>query len=171
VQSVPLRETGDQAHRRRRPEGWCRSDRSACDAITSYPAGEDATNDDRTATRSATGKESAMSTTTRRRGGLAGNPPDQPIPDPAAGAEPDPPPAAAGLTAPRKPVKFGGYIDPAISDRVRDAMVVLGPEWTLGEFMEQAFTMFLQAKADELNGGKPFPARRRDKLRPGRRIT
>ena len=130
-----------------------------------------------------------MSTTTRRRGGLAGNPPDQPIPDPAAHAEPDPPPvaapdaeraprsttgpaaAAAGLTAPRKPVKFGGYIDPAISDRVRDAMVVLGPEWTLGEFMEQAFTMFLQAKADELNGGKPFPARRRDKLRPGRRIT
>ncbi|HEY4990482.1 MAG TPA: hypothetical protein VII33_00185 [Nakamurella sp.] len=130
-----------------------------------------------------------MSTTTRRRGGLAGNPPDQPIPDPAARAEPDPAPAAApddataraprsttgpaaaGLTAPRKPVKFGGYIDPAISDRVRDAMVVLGPEWTLGEFMEQAFTMFLQAKADELNGGKPFPARRRDKLRPGRRIT
>jgi|GEM_PF-3716140 hypothetical protein len=133
-----------------------------------------------------------MSTTTKRRGGLAGNPLDQLIPDPAAAAEPDPPPdtepdaetaqaprstttepaaATAGMTAPRKPIKFGGYIDPAISDQVRDAMVVLGPEWTLGEFMEQAFTMFIQAKADELNGGKPFPARRREKLRPGRRIT
>jgi hypothetical protein len=123
----------------------------------------------------------------RRRGGLAANPLDQLIPDPAA-AEPTPGPAsteasrpapqpapkteiASGLTAPRKPVKFGGYIDPEISDQVRDAMVVLGPEWTLGEFMEQAFAMFIKAKADELNGGKPFPARRREKLRPGRRIT
>ena len=126
-----------------------------------------------------------MTTTSssRRRGGLAANPLDQLIPDPAL-SEPAPDPVsietptpvnqsetAAGMTAPRKPVKFGGYIDPEISDQVRDAMVVLGPEWTLGEFMEQAFTMFIKAKADELNGGKPFPARRREKLRPGRRIT
>ena len=126
-----------------------------------------------------------MTTTSssRRRGGLAANPLDQLIPDPAL-SEPAPDPVsietpqpgnqtetAGGMTAPRKPVKFGGYIDPEISDQVRDAMVVLGPEWTLGEFMEQAFTMFIKAKADELNGGKPFPARRREKLRPGRRIT
>lgn len=118
-----------------------------------------------------------MSTSTRRRGGLTNNPLDQLIPEtPPAADQPDPktpaePQPAPGATAPRKPVKFGGYIDPAISDQVRDAMVVLGPEWTLGEFMEQAFTLFIQAKADELNGGKPFPPRRREKLRPGRRIT
>ncbi len=126
-----------------------------------------------------------MSTTsTRRRGGLADNPLDQLIPDPAA-SNPTPVPdsteetpraatksePADGLTAPQKPVKFGGYIDPEISDQVRNAMVALGPEWTLGEFMEQAFTMFIKAKADELNGGKPFPPRRREKLRTGRRIT
>ncbi|GAA2017947.1 hypothetical protein JL107_14440 [Nakamurella flavida] len=71
---------------------------------------------------------------------------------------------------PRKPVKFGGYIDPAIADQVRDTLVALGPEWTVGEFMEQAFLAFMHAKEDELNEGRPFPHRRRDKLRTGRRV-
>ena len=128
-----------------------------------------------------------------RRGGLARNPLDMLVPDPTVSpVVPDPhhapapqptpapvePPADAAPGAdgahptdvPHKPVKFGGYIDPEIADHVRDTLVALGPEWTVGEFMEQAFLMFMHEKEIELNGGHPFPHRRRDKLRTGRRI-
>lgn len=126
-----------------------------------------------------------------RRGGLARNPLETLVPDPAGPppavapaapeeelaetpggtpAEPELPAQAAPADRPRKPVKFGGYLDPEIADQVRDTLVALGPEWTVGEFMEQAFLAFMRAKQDELNDGKPFPHRRRDKLRTGRRV-
>ncbi|ACV79890.1 hypothetical protein [Nakamurella multipartita] len=68
-------------------------------------------------------------------------------------------------------VKFGGYIDPEIAERARDALSWLGGAWTTGALLEEGIELALARLQKEHNGGKPFPARKDERLRRGPRIS
>lgn len=106
--------------------------------------------------------------------------PTQSAPSPAAaGTAPKPAvrsatkPASQPTTTPSSAgkVKFGGYIDPEIAERARDALSWLGGAWTTGALLEEGIELALARLQKEHNGGKPFPARKDERLRRGPRIS
>ena len=127
--------------------------------------------------------------TAKQRRGLSSSGLDAVIPAAATAPTQSAPPAAAG-TAPKpaarsatKPasqpatpssagkVKFGGYIDPEIAERARDALSWLGGAWTTGALLEEGIELALARLQKEHNGGQPFPARKDERLRRGPRIS
>jgi hypothetical protein len=66
--------------------------------------------------------------------------------------------------------RFGAYIKASVAEDVRDAVVALGGNWTIGALMEQALVREVQRLAEENNDGQPFPQRGGRRLRPGPRI-
>lgn len=89
---------------------------------------------------------------------------------PAARSAPKPAPQPATPSSAGK-VKFGGYIDPEIAERARDALSWLGGAWTTGALLEEGIELALARLQKEHNGGKPFPARKDERLRRGPRIS
>jgi hypothetical protein len=115
--------------------------------------------------------------TAKQRRGLSSSGLDAVIP--AAAPSPARPAATPAATDTAKPatassagkVKFGGYIDPDIAERARDALSWLGGAWTTGALIEEGIELALTRLQDDHNGGKPFPARKEERLRRGPRIS
>ena len=79
-------------------------------------------------------------------------------------------PVVKSITRKRESV----YVDVDLMNRVRNTVFALsGPPHCLdlSKFAESAFEHEADRIVQESNGGTPFPARSRDKLRPGRRAN
>lgn len=89
----------------------------------------------------------------------------QPVTD--SGSAPTPP--HPERSAPK--VRFGGAIDPAVAEQVRDAVVHLGGDWTVARLLEEALKEKVARLAKEHGQIEGFPSRASARLRVGRRIS
>ena len=100
----------------------------------------------------------------------AGTPrPVQPTPEPTSASEPVPAAATVERGAPK--VRFGGAIDPAVAEQVRDAVVHLGGDWTVARLLEEALKEKVARLAKQHGQTEGFPSRASARLRVGRRVS